>query len=201
MNDSQNQTPNGPSFKFSPIKVDKMIDGMGTSDVALLRQTVTSTYPGVRPGNSLSSSLFDSADFGATEQVFTNDRTALVKVPKGSTEEDVQAKIDALENPKLYRIMSLNHEDCMTEEQKSASAQGISDLTIEDYKERLLAKNPETEEPLLYNGEQFYRAVYFSSTPVEDVDLRPEQLAASEGAVEVGRPESVEEAVATRFDG
>jgi hypothetical protein len=196
----QNQ---GPTLNFKPINVDEVREGISDSaDIAILRQTVDSVYPGARGGNSLSSALFEDNSFGEG-QTYSNDRVCIIKVPKGTTAAQVQTKINALENPRIYRIMSYDYKDCMTGEQKQAIDNGISSLSYDDYRDRLLAINPETEEPLMKNGRTFYRALFFSTTPVEDVDQRGEtHVESTASALEIGssREQVDQEMAAQHFD-
>lgn len=191
----QNQ---GPTLNFNPIQVDEVRVGVSeTADIAIVRQTVESVYPGARGGNSLSSALFADSAFGEG-QTYTSDRVCIVKVPKGTTKAQVEAKLRQHPQARIYRIMSFNFKDCMTDEQKSAIDNGISSLTYDDYRQRLLAINPEDETPLMNQGRQFYRGLFFSTTPVEDVDLRTEVAASQRSAsleIGAGHP-SVEEEVA-----
>jgi len=187
------QLNQGPTLEFSPINVDEVREGISDkADIAIIRQTVKSIYAGARGGNSLSSALFEDDSFGEG-QTYENDRVCIIKVPKGTTKAQTQAKINALENPRIYRIMSFNYTDCMTEEQKSAIDNGVSSLSYEDYEDRLVARDSD-EEPLKFQGAKFYRALFFSTTPVEDVDER-ERIATPTDAVEIGSPASVEDAV------
>ena len=195
----QNQ---GPTLNFQPLVVDEVREGVSnTADIAIVRQTVESVYPGARGGNSLSSALFDDSAFGEG-QTYTNDRVCIIKVPKGTTKQQVEQKLRAHPNARIYRIMSHNYKDCMTDEQKSAIDNGISSMTYADYEDRLKAINPEDESPLMHQGRPFYRGLFFSTTPVEDVDLRAATAPqASSTSLEIGAGQlSVEEQVAQSFD-
>lgn len=164
---------NGIKTQFAAIKVDEVKrSSFGKVNIAVLRQQVKTTYPASRAGNSMSDSLFAQNDFKAVGKEYINDRVTFIKVPLEATVETVQAKLDKLPEARIYRIMSSNFQDVMTDEQKEAVDKGISSKTMEDYEKSLKAINPSTGQPIMNNGEVFYRSLYFSSTNVEDIDLR-----------------------------
>jgi len=164
---------NGIKTQFAAIKVDEVKrSSFGKVNIAVLRQKVKTTYPASRAGNSMSDSLFAQNDFKAVGKEYINDRVTFIKVPLEATKETVQAKLDKLPDARIYRIMSSQLEDVMTDEQKKAIEEGISSKSMEEYEKTMKAINPENGQPLMNNGEVFYRALYFSSTNVEDIDLR-----------------------------
>jgi len=161
--------------EYSKITVDEVRTGLGNTDIAILRQKVRDTYPAARGGNSMTDALFNSNEFGANGQQYVSDRVTFIKVPKGSTKEQVQAKLDGLPNARLYRVMSLDYKRVMTDEQIRSVEEGFGSKSYAEYEQSLRAKNPDTGEDLKFQGKPFYRAIYFSKTPVEDVDLRSEE--------------------------
>jgi hypothetical protein len=188
-----NTDSNGIKKQYGHITCDKVINEIENAKtaVAVLRQVVTSTYPNVRPGSSKSSALFSAEDFGGEEQSYEQQRTALVKVPLQATKEQVEAKLRQLENPCIYRVMSYNVEDVLTEEQISAINQGISNKTFDDYKESLTAVYPEGDEKagqkILRNGMSFFRNTFFSDTAKADIDHTVEQFAAMQQEASIAR--------------
>lgn len=177
------QSNSGRITSFGSISVDKVISGVGANaDVALLRQTVDTTYPGVRPGNSLSDGLFGAAEFtGAEAQKFSNDRTCLIKVPKGMSKENVELRLQTLPKARLWKKLSLHIENVLSDEQKAAIG-GVSTKTLEDYKESHAVRTTATEdkpsELVKFNGMIQYRAIGFSAEGREDEDTRNEEYAA-----------------------
>jgi len=183
---------NGPRVEFGNIIVTKVVEGMSKgSDIAVLSQPVRTIYPSASAGNDKVDSLFGSADFG-DGQSYESKRPAIIKVPKGTAVAAVIAKIDALENPRIYRILSFNVEDVLTDDQKSMVAQGLSSMTMEQYKEDKAVKNGETGEKVLMDGKVQYRSLFFSTTPVEDIDNR-EVTATSRTTIAVSEEAIVEE--------
>ena len=166
---------NAIKTEYSKITVDEVRNGIGNTDIAILRQKVRQTYPAARGGNSMTDALFSTDEFGGNGQQYISERVTFIKVPKSATKEQVQAKLDATPNARLYRIMSLDFKKVMTDEQIRSVEEGWGSKSYEEYEESLRAKNPETGENLLFDGKPFYRAVYFSKTPVEDIDLRNEE--------------------------
>lgn len=165
--------------EFGPILVDRVMPGMSESTgIAVLKQEVKSIYPAARGSNDKVSNIFGAEEFG-TGQEYVNTRWAIIKVPKGVTPEQVQAKLAQFPNAKLYRILSLNVEDTLTQDQKDALESGLSGMTIEDYKNRNLVVHPETNEPILYNGQPQYRAIFFDAKGRGDEDLRPAAITAT----------------------
>jgi hypothetical protein len=166
---------NSIKTQFGKIKVDEVRkSNFGKADIAIIRQKIKTTYPGSKSGNSFTDSLFNDNEFGEGKS-YVSSRVTFLKVPKGTTEEEVQKKLDNYPDARIYRIMSLDYKNVMTDEQKIAIDQGISNKTYEEYEASLRAKNPSTNEDLMYNGKVFYRATYFSTTNVEDIDLRDEE--------------------------
>lgn len=173
-----------------PITVDEIRPHLSNQkkEQAQLRMVITSTYPEARVGNQLNDSVFGFEDFGFGEgQSFEEKRVAWMDVPKGTTKEQVEAKLKQYPNARLFRIMSL--EPIITEEQIRAAQNGISTYTDPEtgevkpcdedyYRNRQQVINPETEEPILYNGLPQYRVIGFSVNGKKDVDLRPQQYTA-----------------------
>ena len=135
------------------------------ADSLIVRQQVTTTYPGARGSNSKSSALFGDNSFGEG-QSFTNERVAFIKVPKGTTLAVAKKKLQEVKGcGHIYRVMS--HDVT-----KVATAEQLAMRTIEELKESLEAKNPATGETMLHNGLPFYRATYWANKFVEDIDDR-----------------------------
>ena len=188
-----NNDNNGIKKEYGQITCDQVVNSFQNAKtaVAVLRQVVTATYPSVRPGTSKSSALFTEEDFGGERQSYENNRTALVKVPLDATKETVEAKLRRLNNPCIYRVMSYNVEDVLTEEQLNAINQGITDKTLDDYKESLTAVYPEGNEnagePIKRNGMSFYRNTFFSDVFKEDIDHTVEQFAEMQQKASIAR--------------
>lgn len=179
----------GIQYHFGKIVVDNVGPSLNEKKYqAQLRQVVTSVYPGVRPGTSLSDPLFPAEAFGAETQEFTEDRVTWVPVPIGTTKEQVEKQLEGLPNARLIRILSLN--PILTEEQKNAMAAGLSKsqetgapLTVDDYREKQAVRYGKEHElaghKIPYKGYEQYRVIAFmdgKNGPVEDIDLREQDL-------------------------
>jgi len=116
--------------RFGAVTVDRIISGnsfvAGTSSVALLSQEVMKIYPGSQAGNSRQDGLYDDSQFdnSNTTREFPQVRYCLVKVPSGQTVEQVQARVNSLRSPSIYRILSNNVADVLTDEQMTMLTRG-----------------------------------------------------------------------------
>lgn len=179
----------GVTYQFGKIVVDKVGPSLNEKKhQAQLRQLVTSIYPGVRPGNSLTDPLFSAEAFGAKAQEFVEERVTWVPVPVGTTKEQVEAQLEKLPNARLVRILSLN--PILTEEQKNAMKAGLSKstetgapLTEDDYREKQAVRygkeHPQAGEKIPYGEYEQYRIIAFmdgKNGAVEDIDLRAQDL-------------------------
>ena len=178
---------------FGPVTVDKVEANQYKTDrhQAQLRQVVKSIYPGGRASNSHSDSLFAAEDFNFESSEYESNRVTWIDVPMGTTVEQVQAKLAENPNCKIQRFLSLN--PILTEEQKNAIQTGLTDLTVDDFAERQVVINPDTNAPALYKGRKQYSAKFFVTTAKADVDTRAEELEALGGPIEetfafVGEP-------------
>ncbi len=157
------------------IEVQEILEGLGvTSDLAIVFQERVTEYAAAKGGNELTDSLFASEDFGSG-QTFDSKRTALVKVPKGKIQAEVEAKLKAFPDAVIYRILSNDIMDVLSEDQK-AMLGNDGNKTIEEYKEDKSVKAPnadgELEEILDSNGRVQYRSLFYSSVAKEDIDYR-----------------------------
>lgn len=144
---------------------------------AILKQTVEtiSTYPTKSVSSDKQDNIFSMQDFGFEEQEFTSVRTnvAFLDVPANSTIESVEAQLRKFPKACLYRIIS--NEPILTDKQKYSISAGLK--TMDDYANSQVIRfgegSPDAGELILdSNGKVQYRAVYFSATEKEDMDLR-----------------------------
>ena len=139
---------------FGKITVQRIIPGnqfiAGSASVALLAQEVVRVYPGSQAGNSKQDGLYEDSHFNNpnTTREFSQVRYCLVKVPNGESVEAVQAKIDALENPTIYRILSNSVSDVITDEQKTMMNQGRLTYFVRDDEGKIVT-DPSTNKPLI----------------------------------------------------
>lgn len=171
-NESQNS---GIKSVDSPITVDGLKAHLSNpkKQQAQIRMIVTKTYPDGKAGNSLNDSIFTNDAFGFGEgSSFEDKRVTWIDVPAELTKAEVEAQLKKYPNARLYKVLSYDINDVLTEEQKSAMESGLSSKTLDDYKEALCVKNAETGEVIMHNGKEQYRTIGFSISGKEDVDLR-----------------------------
>lgn len=149
-----------------PLTFVEMIVGKFKKDFVHVMQTVTTNYPSGRGGNSMSSALFADDKFGVG-QSFDSERHCLIPAPKGATAKQAQALLAKLPTACIYRVLSYNVEDVLTEEQKD-----FSQKTLDEYREDLVVKDANTDEPILIGGKPQYRQLFFSDVAREDIDFR-----------------------------
>lgn len=178
----------------SPITISRIYKSEFQKDDTLtceLKQTVTtvSKYPTKSVANSLSDSLFGTDDFGFEKQEFTSERTnvAWILVPLGTTQEEVQRRLDAAPKATLYRIVS--NRPILTDQQKYAIKNGITTLDV--FANAQIIRHGNDEENgkwkkddlvLDKNGKPQYKCCFFSLTQKEDENLcteNPEDFYAS----------------------
>ena len=144
---------------------------------AVLKQTIEtiSKYPTKSVSSDKQDNIFSMEDFGFEEQEFTSVRTnvAFFDVPANSTIESVEAQLRKFPKACLYRIIS--NEPILTDKQKYSISAGLK--TMDDYANSQVIRfgegSPDAGELILdNNGKVQYRAVYFSATEKEDMDLR-----------------------------
>ncbi|HHT96395.1 MAG TPA: hypothetical protein GXZ90_00690 [Clostridiales bacterium] len=144
---------------------------------AVLKQTIEtiSKYPTKSVSSDKQDNIFSMQDFGFEEQKFTSVRTnvAFLDVPENSTIESVEVQLRKFPNACLYRIIS--NEPILTDKQKYSISAGLK--TMDDYANSQVIRfgegSPDAGELILdSNGKVQYRAVYFSATEKEDMDLR-----------------------------
>lgn len=144
---------------------------------AVLKQTVNtkSIYPSKSVSSDMQDNIFGMQDFGFEEQEFDSSRTnvAFLDVPENATVETVTAQLNKFPGATLYRVMS--NEPILTDKQKYAISQGLK--TMDEFANSQVVRYGEGSgnagELLLdSNGKVQYKAVYFSTKPKEDIDLR-----------------------------
>ena len=144
---------------------------------AVLKQTVNtkSIYPSKSVSSDMQDNIFGMQDFGFEEQEFDSSRTnvAFLDVPENATVESVTTQLNKFPGATLYRVMS--NEPILTDKQKYAISQGLK--TMDEFANSQVVRYGEGSgnagELLLdSNGKVQYKAVYFSTKPKEDIDLR-----------------------------
>ena len=169
---------------FERITVDSVQDGANPekSKIAILKQVVVTTYPATKAGNSKTSSLFSTESFGVGSQYGNRPgdkpRASLIKIPVDADIDDVKAQIEALyqagNQPRLYKILSNDVMDVLTDEQKDMIPNAdFPEITLVSYKAKKTVRDGDTQEPILdKNGRIQYGSTYFSHVLKEDEDYR-----------------------------
>lgn len=153
-------------------------------EVAQLRQIIETEYPAARGGNSMQAGLFSSEEFGGNGQTFQENRVAFVDIPRGTTMQQVAARLAGLREARLYRVLSLK--PILTDEQKRAMETGLSKtpeghpITIEHYKETQRVVDSEGN-PVDYKGVPQYRRIFFDPQGKADIDTREAEFQVAYG--------------------
>ena len=149
-------------------------DGTLTAEI---KQTVTtkSFYPSKSVSNNMQDNPFSTADFGFAEQEYSSDekRVAWVDVPTGSTIESVVAKLAALPDANIYKILA--NEPILSDNQEYGINAGLT--SKEAIADRQAVRYPDGHPQagtliLDTNGKVQYKATFFKSTAKADEDLR-----------------------------
>jgi len=120
---------------------------------AQIRQVVTTTYPSQVVGNSATDSLFDIKEFKLKDgQSFSSKRVAWIPVPNGTSVEQVKKILSTLPRARIYRMISNELDDVLTEEQKQAHGSGLVDLETLENGRRVCDSNGDPVSP-----EQFFQ--------------------------------------------
>lgn len=148
---------------------------------AELKQSVTTKafYPSKSVSNSLNGNIFSTDDFGfeATEYENKETRVAWIDVPAGSTQEAVVAKLAAVKDATLYRILS--NTPILSDSDKYAVDNDELEVTMDDFANRQAIRYPQGHADAGQlvtdkNGKVQYRRIAFATSLVEDQDLRTE---------------------------
>lgn len=161
----------GLVYEYSPVTVDAILtpedarrNGIETNKHRVqLRQEVKVSYPAAK-GNS----LFSAGEFGPGKD-FSEKRVTWLNVPGGTTIEQVQERLNALDSPTLVRTLGLK--PILSNDQIIAMEKGINTKTWEQYAENFV-RTSDTGTPVLFAGHQQYRAIHFSDSFAEDNDNR-----------------------------
>lgn len=150
-------------------------------DSAQLRQVHTniSLYPSRKTESNMQKSLFDFNDFGLTAQEFESveNRMAFLDIPKGTTKEQVEAKLNAAmaNGAVIYKVLS--NEPILDDNQLNGIARGLTTKDIIGNGQVLRYPDSDKEGrggKIIVNaaGNVTYRRTYFWDAPHADVDLR-----------------------------
>ncbi len=162
---------NGIARTYGDIEVSMLLENELKKGVykAQLKQTVTTTYPSSR----VQEDLFSANEFTEMGEgkAYDSTRTALIDVPKGITKEQVQNRVNPLENAVLWKRISNKVVDVLTANQKQAIADGLQ--TQASYEAKFLIRTKEGNQPER-NGVTIteYQQHFFSPVFKADEDMR-----------------------------
>lgn len=151
-------------------------------DVAQIRQiySVLSKYPSAKVESNMNQGLFSKEEFGLTTQDFnaTENRVAWILVPKGTTPDAFIAKLAALPESTIYKV--LHNEPVLDDNQLAGVAQGFTTVDIIADKQAVRyqattendAKGLTGKLILDKAGKVQYRRTFFWRTPHPDIDAR-----------------------------
>lgn len=157
-------------------KADFQKEGTLTAE---LRQEITidSYYPSKKVETNMQNSLFDTKEFGFTEQHFQNTekRVAWVPVPEGATEEQVKDMLDKANKAGAVIYKVLDSAPILDENQQYAIKTG--QRTLDDYANTQAIRYPSNhlempDQLCLNNGMVQYRRTFFWNSPKNDIDNR-----------------------------
>jgi hypothetical protein len=145
-------------------------------DSAELRQTITSTYP-TRQANS--EGLFSESEYGLAGKNYDSVRVCWIDVPKGTTVQQVQARVDAMPAARIKRIMSLK--PILSAAQEAAIQKGLT--TLDKIAAAQTVKRADGTIVLYDEKYTQYKKNQASWLGEPDVDLRPALTTAVEAEV------------------
>lgn len=88
---------------------------------AHVSQDRVTTYPAQRMDSGFGDGLFDNPE----GESFESTRHTLVPVPEGSTEESVATKLGEFDEATIYRVLSNNLDDVISDKERQAIANGL----------------------------------------------------------------------------
>jgi len=172
----QSKETNGVKREMS-LSVHKLNDSEFGKSVTLMQET-TITYPSKRMDTGFGKGLFNSTP-GKT---YTNKRYALIKTPEEATEKVVEDQLSKVPNACIYRILSNDIQDIITDSERAAIKEELTSLErLEDryevqdsegnrYAQGKLRVTRDGE--VIENMPKEFKRDVFSTEYKEDIDLR-----------------------------
>lgn len=145
-------------------------------DSAELRQTITSVYP-TRQANS--EGLFSEEEYGLAGKEYESTRVAWIDVPKGTTIEQVQTRINAFPKACIKRIMSLK--PILSAAQEAGIEKGLT--TLDKIAAAQTVKRADGTVVLYDEKYTQYKKNQASWAGEADIDMRPALTKAVEADV------------------
>lgn len=162
---------NGINKNYNNVEAIEIYDGLGKNNSCHISQTVETVYPAARMGNEFSTGLFDSP----AGKTYTSKRYSFVPVPKGYTKEQVQERLNKFQEGCIYRILTNNLDDILTEGDMWNIRQG--NITREDLENKYEVQDSEGKRYAcgVENTGQLpkeFKRDFYNQTSKEDIDKR-----------------------------
>lgn len=139
--------------------------------------TTMSYYPSKQVADNIQDNPFGTAEFGFQEQEFKAEETrvAWIDVPMNSTIESVKARLAALPNAKIYRILS--NRPIISDSQQYAIDNPQLETSLDSIAETQVVRYPDSDPNagkliLDNNGKIQYKRNALTIKGMEDVDSR-----------------------------
>lgn len=163
---------NGITYSFGKITVDSVTENPFKEGQyqAQIRQVVTRTYPGGSIGNSKADLLFeDDVEEQGEGPSFEQTRVTWLPLAKERSVRDIQNQLKKSPNANIWKIISDDVEDILTEEQLVAAENDKYDgVDMDFYEEKFLIRGKDGEELDTVGYQQYF----FSKKFKKDVDMR-----------------------------
>lgn len=144
---------------------------------AEIKQTVItkSYYPSKSVSSNLQDNPFATSEFGFSEKEYVagEKRVAWIDVPVGSTIESVAAKLATLPNATIYKALA--NKPILSDNQVYAIGAGLTskDIIANRQVVRYPTGHPQAGQIILDpQGKVQYKATYFKTSAVADMDMR-----------------------------
>ena len=138
----------GIKISKSPVSIDSIGDHKFKECQSVqVRQVVTTTYPSKRVNNSNQDNLFSPEAFGFEDgSSYDSNRVAWLDVPNGVDQAAVKKSLDAVNGGTIYRMLSTDVLDVLTEGQKAAiEADALPKSTLESFQAARVVRNADGE--------------------------------------------------------
>lgn len=155
-------------------KSDWQKEGTLTAEIKQTVKTVTA-YPSKSVSNNMQDNIFGNEAFGFENKEFENNETRVgwIDVPTNATVESVVAQLNKFPTATLYKVLS--NKPILTDAQVYAIAQDLTtkDIIGDRQVVRYPVGHPDAGSLILdNNGKIQYRATFFKTSALEDIDSR-----------------------------
>ena len=159
-----------PSAKIAIHKIMKS-EFDKSKQIAVLKQEFQTTYPARGNANNLTDDIFGKGEIG-DDRVETQTRHTIYNIPKKMDAEGLLKAMEKFPKATIYRILSTDIDDVLTDTQKEMLASGRSSKSLEEYRDDKIVRDSDEDVVLSDDGQNQYRGLFFSSVYKKDVDKR-----------------------------